>query len=143
MTIKEKLSYIKGLSEGLNLDTTKPEGKLISEMFKLFDKVADELDSLGSDVGELYEYVDELDHDLGDVENEVFECDDDDDEDDEDDDDDWDCDCDCDECSGCDEDLYEAQCPNCGEIVCFDPEIEEEDMICPACNKPFNEGEKE
>ena len=32
MTLNEKVAYIKGLSDGLELDTTKPEGKLIKAL---------------------------------------------------------------------------------------------------------------
>lgn len=154
MSISEKCAYIKGLAEGLNLDSSKPEARLISELIGLMEDIIDELDDIEEDIEELEEYVEELDHDLGDVESYVFECDDECDCCDGDDDE---CDCgchyeDCENCDGCDEDCecedcdgclmeeyYEAQCPNCGETICFDVDIEPEDMICPACNKSFAE----
>ena len=145
MTIKERCAYIKGLAEGLSLDPEKPESKLISELIALVGEMAEEIEYIEDDIEELAEYAEELDHDLGDVESYVFECDDDDcDCDFCDDDDDWDdedCDCDCDECEGCDEDYYEAECPHCGETICFDADIEPEDMICPACDKHFSDAD--
>ncbi len=158
MSISEKCAYIKGLAEGLNLDNSKPEARLISELINIVEDLIDVIDDIEEDVEELEEYVEELDHDLGKVESYVFECDD---ECDCCDCDDEDCDCDCHyedcaDCDGCDEDCecedcegclmeeyYEAQCPNCGEIICFDVDIETEDMVCPACNKHFVEEDDE
>ena len=148
MYINEKCAYIKGLFEGLNLDPAKPEAKLIKELIDLVSDIIEEIDAVEEDVEELEEYVEELDHDLGDVETVVFECED----------DDCDCDCcsgdelDCEDCDGCDpecdcedcggcpmEDYCEVECPNCGETICFDTDIEPTEMVCPACNKSFNE----
>ena len=36
--ITNRASYLLGLAEGLNIDTEKPEGKLISEMLKVMQK---------------------------------------------------------------------------------------------------------
>jgi uncharacterized protein YbaR (Trm112 family) len=33
----------------------------------------------------------------------------------------------------------EAMCPHCQETICFDNEIDPEDLICPACGKAFSE----
>ena len=92
MTIKEKCAYIKGLSEGLSLDESKPEARLISELISLVTDMADEIESTQDDVDELTEYAEELDHDLGDVESYVFDCDDDDCDDDDEYDEDLDLD---------------------------------------------------
>ena len=68
MTITENAAYIKGLSEGLNLDTTKPEGKLISEMIKLISDMADSIADLEEENPTLRDYIEAIDEDLGDVE---------------------------------------------------------------------------
>ena len=50
------------------------------------------------------------------------------------------CDGDCEACDGCDcgdEDYYEIVCPSCGETVCFDQELDPENLICPACGEKF------
>ncbi len=151
MTILERCAYLKGMADGLDLHSDKPETKLLLAMLDAINEIAEEVQSNADNIDELAEYAEELDHDLGDVESYVFECDDDDDDCccDDDDDDDWDCDdcdegdcddCDCDCCCD-DEDYYEAECPHCGETVCFDSEIEPEDMICPACNKKFSDAD--
>ena len=43
MTISEKAAYLKGLMDGLNLDTEKAEGKMISAMVELLCDVTNRL----------------------------------------------------------------------------------------------------
>ena len=115
MSITEKTAYLKGLLEGLNIDQTKPEGKLLTAIVETLEEMADEISDLGDACKYLDDYIDEVDHDLGDLETDYYEAWEDDDDDfcvcddcDEDDcedcvfceDDDCDCDCDCD--CGCD-----------------------------------------
>ena len=126
MKLTERAAYLKGLAEGFDLDTTKPKNKLINDMITLLGEMAEKIDELEEATSTLNDYCDELDHDLGDLETEVYEldhececdddeCDDDDcdcgcchdDEDDEDDDDDDD---------GDSEVFYEVECPKCGEM---------------------------
>jgi len=99
MEIKNKVSHLKGLMEGMEFDATTKEGKVISAIVDILDDMADEIELIYDDVDALYEYCDELDADLGDVESELFE------EDDYYDDDEGfydECgDCDAEDCSGC------------------------------------------
>ena len=123
MGITEKAAYIKGLFDGYEIDTAKKEGKIISEMLTLIADMADEISALKADNRDLHEYVEELDHDLGELEEEIYFGDDyDDDEDYEDYDEE-------------DSDYYEIECPSCGEIVCFDDSLEEDELVCPACGE--------
>ena len=103
--------------------------------------MSDEIDDIEYDIEELSDYCEELDEDLGDVEEVLLDLDEDEDEDE---DDEWeDCDGDCDncDCSGdCDEcgdwddeEYYEIICPSCGETVCFDESVIAEELACPAC----------
>ncbi len=133
MTIQEKAAYIKGLADGLHLDDTTPEGKLIAELINLVSAVADEVAEMKDDAKVLREYVEELDDDLADVEDYLF-SDEDDDEDDDWDEDDYDDEDDEDE----DEPFfYEAVCPSCGDTVCFDDTIDPENVTCPGCGEVF------
>ncbi len=136
MDILEKCAYIKGLADGLNLDETKAEGKVLKAIIDLLSDVCETIADLDDEVATLGDYIEEVDHDLGDVEEYVFddECDCDDC-----DCDDCDCECECDdECDCCgDEDFMEAMCPHCGETICFDNELDPNDLICPACGKNF------
>ena len=156
MTILEKTAYIKGLCEGLELDKKDTaEAKIIKALIDLCNDMAEEIECLGEDVEDLIDYCEELDEDLGDVEEVLL----DEDEYDEDEEeylcgcgcDCEDCDCDCEgedcedcECYGCecdcnecefgdDDDFFEIVCPSCGETVCFDESVNEEELVCPAC----------
>ena len=98
MDLKEKASYLKGLAEGLEYDKTTKEGKLLAAIIDLLGGITSEIEDMSQDIDYLSDYVDELDKDLGDVEEYVF--DDEDDEDDDDYDDDLDFDDGSDECDG-------------------------------------------
>ena len=82
MTISEKVAYLKGLSEGLNLDTEKSkEGKLISVMIGILEELAMSVEDLEENSLALGEEIDVLSDDLADVESVVFDEDEDEDED--------------------------------------------------------------
>ena len=135
MGISENAAYLKGLFDGYEIDKNTKEGKIISEMLVLLADMADKINALEADNKELHEYVEELDHDLGEVEEELYFSDDyydyDDDEDYEDyddlnDDEDYDLEY---------GEFYEIECPSCGEIVCFDDSLEVDELVCPACGE--------
>ena len=87
MTISEKVAYLKGLAEGLNLDVEKSkEGKLISVMIGILEEVGLSIEDLEENALALGEEIDVLSDDLADVESVVF---DEDENDEEDYDDDW------------------------------------------------------
>ena len=144
MTNKEKCSYLRGLADGLKLDTDKAEGKLISELIDLCAQMAEDIEEMDDAIDTLQDYAEELDEDLGDVEELVFEMEDGEECDCEcdDEDDGIDCDGDCEGCSGCD---YEEDCDNmrcalcseCGDTICFDEEMDPEKIVCPNCGTPL------
>ncbi len=117
MTISEKVAYLKGLAEGLDLDAEKSkEGKLISVMIGILEEVALDLEDLQEVTDELGEEVDAISDDLSDVEEVVF------DEDYEDD----------------DEDFFEVECPTCGAEIDIDEDVLEAGVVeCPACGDKF------
>ena len=136
MTLSEKAAYIQGLADGLDLDETTKEGKLIAALIDLVGEMTDAINDLEEDVDTLNDYIEEIDEDLGSVEEIVYEdcgCDC--------DCDDCDCDGDCDDCDeACalaDEDYFEVECPSCGETICFDGSIDPEELACPACGEKF------
>ena len=122
MTISEKVAYLKGLAEGLDLDTAKSkEGKLISVMIGILEEIGMSIEDLEENTVALGEELDAVSDDLADVEKVVF---------DEDEDDD----CCCDE----DDDFFEVECPNCGETLVIDEDVLEEGAIqCPNCKEKF------
>ncbi len=53
MEILEKVAYMKGLAEGLGLDTKSKEGKLLTVMMDILDDIALELRDLSDGQWEL------------------------------------------------------------------------------------------
>ncbi len=119
MTISEKVAYLKGLAEGLNLDVEKSkEGKLISVMIGILEELAMSVEDLEENALNLGEEIDVLSDDLADVEEVVF----DEDEDGGDFDDDW----------------FQVECPSCGEELVIDDEaLAEGEVACPSCGSRF------
>ena len=130
MNINKESAYLRGLLEGSELDGNKKEIKRIAKMLELIDEMADHITALEADNAELREYVEELDHDLGAVEEELYMTDDEDDYYDEDEDEDFDED---------DDGYYEIECPSCGEVVCFDDSLEVDELTCPACGEKISD----
>ena len=123
MTISEKVAYLKGLAEGLDLDTEKSkEGKLISVMIGILEEIGLSIEDLEENTQALGEEIDVLSDDLSDVEDVVFDEDEDEDEDDEDYDDDW----------------FEVECPTCEEPLVIDDKALADGMIqCPNGHDKF------
>ncbi len=142
MTLNERASYIKGLADGMELDQSSKEGRVIAALIELISDMADEIAVLEEQVDTVHAYCEELDEDLGSVEEILLddECDCDCCED-EDDYDDFECDgnCDCcdEDCELNEEDYFEVECPSCGDTICFDSSIDPEELICPACGEKF------
>ena len=149
MTISEKAAYLKGLMDGLKLDTEKPEGQMISAIVDLLGDVTRRLTDVEETTIAISDELDEIEEDLDAIEDFIM---------DEDDYDDCDCDCDCDCDSNCDDDdedyfddddfedegfdfgdeettIYEVKCA-CGEVIDFDEEtLEKGSMTCPNCGE--------
>ena len=129
MTISEKVAYLKGLAEGLNLDTEKSkEGKLISVMIGILEEVGRTLEDLEDSTAAMGEELDAISDDLADVEEIVFDDDD--------------------EEEGCchrghchchdDDDFFEVECPTCGAEIDIDESILEAGTVeCPSCGDTF------
>ena len=162
MSLTEKLAYIQGLCEGLALDETTKEGKVLLAIVDLLDDLTDTVVQLDNDVDQIFDEIDAIDEDLTDVEDALLY----DDEDEEDDDDcccgghghhhhgDHKCKCGCHDDEEDDEEweddedlsdlydeenpLYEITCPKCGEIVCMDEDmLFSPDCACPNCGTSF------
>ena len=119
MEITEKVAYLKGLAEGLSLDTETKEGKILSSMIDILDDIALELEDLKDADQELGDGLDAVSDDLEDVEDAVFGPEDEDEDEDEE-----------------SEDCYATTCPNCGETVYFDESVlDEGEALCPKCGE--------
>jgi hypothetical protein len=136
MKLTEKMSYLKGYIDGIDLDTTSKEGKILANMADVMQEMVAYIEDLQGQVDELTELCEILDEDLGSVEEDFYDFDEDeDDEDDEDDDfdDDYDDDDDFDDD---DEELYEVICPTCGDSILLDSGmLDEGSMACPNCGE--------
>ena len=129
MEIMEKVAYLKGLAEGMELDTEKKEGKLLAAIIDVLEDIALDLEDLWDNTMELTEGLDVVSEDLEDVEYIVydeFEEDYDEDEEDEYYEDELDE----------DEDCYATTCPTCEEEIFFDESIlEDGEVVCPNCGE--------
>lgn len=88
MKTSEKVAFIKGLMEGMELDTTENENKILVKIVEVLEELAAANNALTEENIKLRDYVEELDEDLGALEEYVYECD---------------CDYDCDCCDDEDE----------------------------------------
>lgn len=123
--IREKVSYLKGLSDGLGINHETKEGKIILALIDLVDDMSLQLEDMDDRTSELEEYIEAIDEDLADVEEDIYE----DDDEDCDEDDDMD-----------DEGFIEVECPHCREVVYLDEEMfqdEDEEILCPNCGEPI------
>ena len=150
MKLTEKMSYLQGLLDGLELDRSTKEGKALLQMSEVISELVSYVEDLQNQVDELTELCDVIDEDLGQVEDDFYK--------------DFDGfntgkdDFDCGNCKGCldtdedisedsdededfgfddeDEELYEVTCPTCGDTILIDEGMMEEGSIsCPNCNE--------
>ena len=126
MTITERAAYIKGLAEGLGIDDSTKEGKIINALIGAIDDMSLTISDLESQIDELSEQVETIDEDLGSLEEDFYDLDD-------------ECGCGCEDDEDddyLDGDLYEVCCPTCRDTVCIDSDmLEEGQTTCPNCGE--------
>lgn len=151
----EKVSYLKGLAEGMKIDASSGEGKLIVQMIDVLSEAAKQLDELQEAYQELNDYVECIDDDLEELElqcdgeesddEDGFEFDEDESDADDEDEDEADFSFDAEEAdeAGGEEDADESDdcamyvgclCPECGGMFCVDAGDDSDRLlICPHC----------
>ncbi|MDD6200081.1 MAG: hypothetical protein PUB93_02295 [Firmicutes bacterium] len=140
MTISEKSAYLKGLMDGLKLDTETPEGRLLAAVVDLLGDVTKKLTDVEDTTIAISDELDEIEEDLDAIEDFIMDDDDDYDDEDADLDELYDEDDDEDYAEGFDfgdEDstIYEVVCA-CGEVINFDEEtLEKGSIVCPNCGE--------
>ncbi len=141
MTISEKAAYLKGLMDGLNLDTEKAEGKMISAIVELLGDVTKKLTDVEDTTIAISDELDEIEEDLDAIEDYILDEEDEDEDDYDYEDDDYGFDDEEDyEDEGFDfgdEDsiIYEVKCA-CGNVINFDEEtLEEGSIVCDECGE--------
>ena len=109
--INEKVSYLQGLCEGLNVSDGNPQGKIITGILGVLDDISGILVDMRSEFNIVKEYIESIDDDLFELEENIKQ----------------------------DRNVIELSCDNCGEELCFDADLVEEDdvieIICPRCNE--------
>ena len=140
MTISEKSAYLKGLMDGLKLNTESDEGKMIAAIVDLLGDVTKRLSDVEETTIAISDELDEIEEDLDaiedyilDEEDDEFDFDDDDDFEDYDDDEDFE-----DEGFDFGDDdsiIYEVKCA-CGNVINFDEEtLESGSIVCDKCGE--------
>ena len=141
MTISEKSAYIKGLMDGLKLNTETAEGQMIAAIVDLLGDVTKRLTDVEETTIAISDELDEIEEDLDAIEDFILDEEDDEYDDYDEDDFDYDFDDEDDEYEegfdfGDEEStIYEVKCA-CGNIIDFDEETLEEGSIeCPECGE--------
>ncbi len=122
MTVSERVSYLKGLCEGLGVDDSTKEGKVIGAIIEVLDDIALTLTDIDEELNDVADVMCDVEESLSLLEDDVYGEDE----------------CDCDDC--CDdedfEDLYEITCPSCGESITADFDvISQGELVCPNCGE--------
>ena len=128
MTSSEKVAYLKGLMEGMELNRDAGEGKLLSIIAEILGEMAEDIEDIESDLYDLSEDVDAISDDLSDVEDLLRG-----------EDEDW---YDGDGDGGGEEDedeepqFFEVTCPACGRTITVDEDVIELGSVqCPNCGE--------
>ncbi|MCD8144111.1 MAG: hypothetical protein LUD79_02025 [Oscillospiraceae bacterium] len=137
MTIAEQIAHLKGLAEGMEIQSeSSKEAKLLTAMLEVLDSIGQQLEQLQEDVEIVNDGVDALSEELMGLEDDYYGEDDDvwtyDGEDDDYEDDD----------EELDEDepfYYVVKCPKCGEEMMMDEEtLLAGNIRCEACGQLFS-----
>ena len=138
MTISEKSAYLKGLMDGMKLNTESDEGKMIAAIVDMLGDLARKVTDIEDTTIAISDELDEIEEDLDAIEDFIMDVDDDEDWDDEEEDEEWDEDEEYEEGFDFgDEDstIYEVVCA-CGTVINFDEEtLEKGSIICDNCGE--------
>ena len=111
MEISQKVAYLKGLAEGLALDTETKEGKLIAAIIDVLDEMSIRFEDIDDNLVDLEDGLDAVSDDLSEVEEDDEELDD-------------------------DAEYFETTCPVCQEEIVFDEDtLDSGEIRCPNCGE--------
>ena len=148
MTISEKSAYLKGLMDGLKLDTETNEGKMIAAIVDLLGDMSKRMVDIEDTTIAISDELDEIEEDLDAIEDFIMDEDDEEDDWDDEGDDYYDPEEDEDEDAEDEEEpeegfdfgdedstIYEVEC-SCGNVIDFDEEVlESGSIVCPNCGE--------
>jgi len=112
--IKERVSYLKGLAEGMKIDDSTNEGKLLKAMIEVLDDIALAVEDIEEVQEQLEEQVDSIDEDLEEFARILF---------DEEEDDDV---------------LAQIECPHCNKVFDLTEDMidgDSDSFECPYCHE--------
>ncbi len=120
--ISEKVAYLDGLMEGLNIQEDK-YAKIFTAIVDALDLIAEEISDHEDALADLDESVDEIFENLDEYDDFLYG-----DEEEDEEEDDFD-----------EDDFFEIVCPSCGETIYFDQDMLDtpDGLICPNCNEPI------
>lgn len=123
--LKEQVAYLQGLTKGLNLNENSAEGKMLLKIVDVLDSFAEEIQCVNVAQEDLETYVETIDEDLTDLEDEIYV-------------DSYEGASNSELVDGYDDDEFvEVACPVCHEEVTFDADILDDDdaieVTCPHC----------
>lgn len=75
--LEKRISYLRGLADGFEVEETSREGKILAGMIEVMDELTSEVKAIYRRLEETEEYVEAVDEDLNDVELFLFDEDDD------------------------------------------------------------------
>ncbi len=149
MTLSEKAAYLKGLMDGIKLDTEKDENRLLKSVVDLLQDMAVSIDDLEDNAIAVSDELDEIEDNLDAIDEFLMDYDEDDEDDFEDfDDDDLDYDLGDDDFDFDEDPVYEVTCPKCGEVHQFsEKDLMEGSKPCSKCGEllefEFDEDDEE
>ncbi len=115
MKISEKVSYIKGLAEGLGLDDSTKEGKVLAAIIDVLDDMGHAIEDIDGELDDIADEMFSVEESINELEDDVYGDDD---------------ECGCEDC----EDMYELTCPACGNSITVDYDvISSGSIVCPNC----------
>ena len=136
MTLAEKAAYLKGLMDGIKLDTEKDENRLLKAVVDLLQDMAISIDDLEDNAIAVSDELDEIEENLDAIDEYLMDEDDEDFDDYEDYDDDLDYDLGDDDFDYDEDPVYEVTCPKCGEVHQFsEKELLEGSKPCSKCGE--------
>lgn len=116
--LKEKVAYLKGLAEGMQLNESTNEGRLIKAIIEVLNDFAIVVDDMEEVQEQMSDQIDSIDEDLAEIEGIMF-----------------------DEaglhCKGRDGNV-DIECPHCNEKVSVDEDLLDDKnstILCPHCHK--------
>ncbi len=115
--IISKVAYLNGLVDGLEIDTTTKEGKVLTEIINVLKVIAEEVDEISESQKDMEDYINAIDEDLSSLQDDIY-----------------DNDYELFEDEG--DNFIQLKCSNCGDDVYVDKDIvkQKEKITCPNCH---------